>query len=179
MRTFLIAALLASTQAIKLGDTPPPADDPPMKCEDSSDGISVCLKPSTNEWIIDMKHIDHEKKSYKTIKLPGPSGKNHPKDSPAPWLHDDSSPFGDVAVEEKKKEEKKAALIQAAARAQKKSAAEIASLKNATANATMNATANASKNATGNATKNVSTNANVSGNATTWPQNWTGAAHAQ
>ena len=166
MRSFFLLALLASTQAINLRDDkenlPASKEEPKGKCETNSDGITFCLSPGGAEWTVDMNHIDREKKTFKKIKLMGPSGKI---DNPAPSEKDPKSDNAMDAIEAAKKEKKKEALLQAAARAQKKSAAEFAMMKNvsknATVNATKNVTANATKNVTANATQNATKNATL------------------
>merc|ERR1719223_904648 len=106
MRSFFLLALLASTQAINLRDDkenlPASKKDDKGKCETNSDGITFCLSPGGAEWTVDMNHIDREKKTFKKIKLMGPSGKI---DNPAPSEKDPKSDNAMDAIEAAKGEE--------------------------------------------------------------------------
>ena len=100
MRTFLILALLATTQAITKKDDSqsPPVEGKEETCEKNSDGITHCVAPGSKEWSVNMNHPeDSQEKKYKSMKLDSPSGR---KDAPpAPLLKDPSSQMANAGLE--------------------------------------------------------------------------------
>ena len=149
MRTFLLLALLATTQSISLNQKDDGATVPnPEKeqtCEKNKDGITFCISPGNPEWSLEMNHpVDTADKKYKSIKIQGDLKRGKEAGGvPPPLLKDPSSQMANAGLE-------MALRIKKEANATKNVTVNVT--KNVTANISVNVSANASQNATKNAT---------------------------